>query len=68
MCSAYFYQTYAGHPYWNMAFDEWLLVRALERPGSLYLRLYTWHPGAITFGYNQRRDNQQIKNDKQCSH
>ncbi len=56
MCAAYFYQTYAGKPYWNMAFDEWLLARTLERPGALFLRLYTWQPGAITFGYNQRQE------------
>ncbi len=56
MCAAYFYESYGGDPYWNMAFDEWLLVRTLKQPGLLFLRLYTWHPGAITFGYNQRQE------------
>ena len=43
-------------PYWNMAFDEWLLAESRRRPGVLYLRLYTWRTGTITFGYHQRRE------------
>jgi len=37
-----------------MAFDEWLFARACESPGSIMLRLYSWRPGAITFGFNQK--------------
>lgn len=39
-----------------MAFDEWMLAAAAGRPGILLARLYTWRIGAITFGFNQRRD------------
>jgi len=39
-----------------MGFDEWLLERALDRPGSVALRLYQWQVGTITFGYNQRSE------------
>ncbi len=39
-----------------MAFDEWMLIAAASRPGALLARLYTWQTGAITFGFNQRRD------------
>jgi lipoate-protein ligase A len=38
-----------------MAFDEWLVGRAQTRAGSLYVRTYSWQPGAITFGLNQRQ-------------
>ena len=38
----------------NMAFDEWLLAQAINRPGEVYLRLYAWEVGSITFGVNQR--------------
>lgn len=37
-----------------MAFDEHLLARSLELPGCLFLRLYSWSPGTITFGFNQQ--------------
>jgi len=36
-----------------MAMDEWLFSRASAEPGALFLRLYTWRPGAVTVGYNQ---------------
>jgi len=49
-----FYTTYAGEPYYNMAFDEWLFGRAIDQPGTCFLRIYSWQPGAITFGLNQR--------------
>lgn len=39
-----------------MAFDEWLLARAIKRPGEIYLRLYQWEVGSITFGVNQREE------------
>lgn len=39
-----------------MAFDEQLLARSLDLPGSTFLRLYTWRSGTITFGYNQRQN------------
>jgi lipoate-protein ligase A len=55
MPEALFYQSFAGGSYYNMAFDEWLFSRALSRPGSAFLRLYTWQSGTITFGCNQRR-------------
>lgn len=56
MYEAPFYSTPGCGPYYNMAFDEWLFSRALARKGSIYLRLYTWQPGAITFGFNQRSE------------
>lgn len=37
-----------------MAFDEWMLERALATPGTVLMRLYTWEPPAITFGCNQQ--------------
>ena len=39
-----------------MAFDEWLLGRALATPGWTALRLYTWARPTITFGVNQRAE------------
>ncbi len=54
MRNGLFYTTYAGDPYYNMAFDEWLLKRAFCWPGVCFLRVYSWWPGAITFGLNQR--------------
>lgn len=53
---AFFYAHFAASPHFNMAFDEWLLAEAMARPGSLFLRLYSWRPGTITFGYNQRQE------------
>ncbi len=49
-----YYRHFAADPYFNMAFDEWMLRQALQTPGAVYLRLYSWMPGAVTFGYNQR--------------
>ena len=56
MKPALFYTHEAADPYFNMAFDEWMLSRVLEEPGLVCLRLYRWRPGAITFGYNQRQE------------
>jgi lipoate-protein ligase A len=56
MISGSFYSHYGGEPCFNMGFDEWLLERALDRPGSVALRLYQWKTGTITFGYNQRAE------------
>ena len=56
MKKTYFFRHFATSPYFNMAFDEWMLYRVLAEPGSVYLRFYTWLPGAITFGYNQRQE------------
>lgn len=39
-----------------MAFDEWLFGQALDDPGLVAIRLYTWQPGAITIGLNQRAE------------
>ena len=36
-----------------MAMDEWLFARAAEEPGTVFVRLYSWNPGAITIGLNQ---------------
>ncbi|MFZ5980417.1 MAG: lipoate--protein ligase family protein [Candidatus Zixiibacteriota bacterium] len=52
----FFFSHFEADPYFNMAFDEWLLARVLAQPGTVYLRLYTWRPGAITFGYNQKQE------------
>ncbi len=54
MISARFYTDFAADPWFNMAFDEWLFARALDHPGMVALRLYSWRPGAITFGFNQK--------------
>lgn len=50
------YVHYAAAPAFNMGFDEWMLARASVSPQSLYCRIYSWKPGAITFGVNQRQD------------
>jgi len=54
MVKASCYTHFAFSPYKNMAVDEYLFQQALDRPGSVTLRLYTWSPGAITFGLNQK--------------
>ena len=36
-----------------MAVDEWLFDRAHSVPGALFVRLYSWAEGTITFGVNQ---------------
>lgn len=51
-----YFSHYAADPFFNMAFDEYLFDRAARNPGAVYLRLYTWRPGAVTFGRNQRLD------------
>ena len=56
MTEAPFYRTFAGNPHFNMAFDEWLLARAIRQPGWTAFRLYTWERPAITFGVNQRAE------------
>ncbi len=48
-----FYRQFACDPHYNMAVDEWLFDRARNAPGSLFVRLYSWAEGAITFGVNQ---------------
>ena len=47
------YAQYSCDPYYNMAVDEYLFQQALSLPSRIYLRLYSWNEGAITFGYNQ---------------
>jgi len=54
MADKLFFRHYATDPYFNMAFDECMFGYALGHPGAVLLRLYTWQPGTITFGYNQR--------------
>lgn len=39
-----------------MAFDECMLGHVFKRPDDILLRLYTWRPGAITIGFNQRTE------------
>ena len=51
-----FFSHFAADPYFNMAFDEWMFSRVMAEPGTIYLRFYSWMPGAVTFGYNQNRD------------
>ena len=53
MLKPLFYRQFACDPYYNMAVDEWLFDRAHSVPGSLFVRLYSWAEGAITFGVNQ---------------
>ncbi len=46
-----------ANAWFNMAFDEWLFDRLLEPTNfNIYLRLYTWDSGAVTYGYNQKFD------------
>ncbi len=56
MANAFFLQHFAGDPFFNMAVDEWLLRQVSSCPGLIYLRLYTWRKGAITFGINQKKE------------
>ncbi|MFQ5453457.1 MAG: biotin/lipoate A/B protein ligase family protein [Candidatus Zixiibacteriota bacterium] len=51
-----FYSHFAGNPYYNMAFDEWMFSNAIKNKASIYLRLYTWSQGSITFGLNQKKE------------
>ncbi len=53
MSKPLFYRQFACDPYYNMAVDEWLFDRAHSVPGSLFVRLYSWAEGTITFGVNQ---------------
>lgn len=53
MNAAPLYLDFGRAPYWNMAFDEVMFERALFEKVPLQFRLYTWQPGAITFGFNQ---------------
>lgn len=48
-----FYRQFACDPHYNMAVDEWLFDRVHSVPGSLFVRLYSWAKGTITFGVNQ---------------
>lgn len=54
MTTGLFYADFASDPFFNMAFDEWLFKRAHSHPSAFYLRLYSWQPGGITLGFNQR--------------
>ncbi|MCP4686207.1 MAG: lipoate--protein ligase family protein [bacterium] len=47
---------HAADPHFNMAFDECMFAYALGHPGAVLVRLYTWQPGAITFGFNQNQE------------
>lgn len=44
----------AGNAAFNMAADEVLSLSLKEQRNFSYLRLYTWQPAALSFGYNQR--------------
>ncbi len=48
-----YYRHFGVDPYFNMAFDEWMFGRAIERPGAIYVRTYSWREGTITVGFNQ---------------
>ncbi len=54
--AALFYKHYAGDPYFNMGFDEYLFSKAFESDELFALRLYSWQPGGITIGLNQDKD------------
>lgn len=56
MSVAFFYAQFACSPAVNMAVDEYLLSLAVANPGVVYLRLYSWQPGGLTFGFNQRQE------------
>ncbi|MCH9023873.1 MAG: hypothetical protein IH931_00945 [candidate division Zixibacteria bacterium] len=53
MVNGYFYSTFSCDPFYNMAMDEWLFARAAAEPETVFVRLYSWSPGAITIGLNQ---------------
>ena len=53
MIQATLFSDLACSPWFNMAADEYLLHEASRRSSAIFIRLYTWQPGAITFGYNQ---------------
>lgn len=53
MVKGKYYSTFSGNPFFNMAMDDWMFQRAFEDSGSVFLRLYSWNAGAITFGFNQ---------------
>jgi lipoate-protein ligase A len=53
MSFARFYRHHAVDSCRNMAFDEWMLATALEHPGAVLVRVYTWEVGSITIGVNQ---------------
>ncbi len=48
------YHHYRANPYFNMAFDEWMLLKVLCEKSLICLRLYSWLVGTITIGYNQQ--------------
>lgn len=54
--TASFFRHFRGDPFFNMAFDEWMFREVLAHPDQVYVRLYTWEPGAITIGLNQRQE------------
>ncbi|MCH8027998.1 MAG: hypothetical protein IID63_07730 [candidate division Zixibacteria bacterium] len=56
MVNGYFYSTFSSDPFYNMAMDEWLFARAAAEPETVFVRLYSWSPGAITIGLNQDID------------
>lgn len=55
MTDGYIFTHFAADPYFNMAFDEWMLAKAISDPNRIYLRLYSWGTGTITFGFNQNQ-------------
>lgn len=56
MSLIYYSSPKPGRSELNMAFDEWLLAQAIKRPGEIFLRLYRWEVGTISFGNNQRAE------------
>ncbi len=56
MIKAHLYTDYATDPFFNMGADEALLQQAMATHEIVYLRLYTWSPGGITFGYHQNAE------------
>ena len=48
------YWHYAADPFFNMAFDDAMLGQVLHNPQCRFFRLYTWAPGTITIGVNQK--------------
>jgi lipoate-protein ligase A len=51
-----YFSHYASDPFFNMAFDEWMFERVISERSAVYLRFYSWKPGAITFGLHQDFD------------
>lgn len=56
MSQLFCFSHFRGDPFYNMAFDDAMIDMARSVPDSVWIRLYTWQPGAITIGVHQTAD------------